>query len=371
MRSGTANLLHLSELGKVCAKFPEKAREIITGSLPAIHKGGMIFIESTAEGREGYFYDYCIDAQNLLKSGRPLTRMDFKFHFYAWWDDPNNVLNEEYPVSKAMHDYFDGIEVKIGQKISIERRRWYTAKAKMMKDDMKKEYPSTPEEAFEAAVEGAYYATQFRHIREEKRICNVPYEEGIHVNTYWDIGMDDSTSIWFAQDVGRQVHLIDYYENSGEGLVHYAKVLDNKAKKGKWVYGRHWGPHDIGVKELGPGKTRLQQALKLRDPVSGKTYCIKFDVAPKIEAEQDGWEAVRSILPFCWFDENKTSMIFNKKSVGVNSLENYRKEWNEKLQSYKTTPLHNWASHSAKAFETLAIAHGLKGKYGDLSAVFG
>ena len=94
-------------------------------------------------------------------------------------------------------------------------------------------------------------------------------------------------------------------------------------------------------------------------------------MAPKIEAEQDGWEAVREVLPICYFDENKTNRIYNKKSVGINSLENYRKEWNEKLQSYHARPLHNWASHGAKAFETLAIAHGAEGKFGDLSKVFG
>jgi len=370
MRSGTLQYLHLSEFGKVCAKFPDKAREIVSGSFEAVQPGQIIFVESTAEGREGYFYEYCRMAQAVQKDGRQLTKLDFKFFFYGWPDDPEKVLDEPFPLTEADNRYFRELESKIGRKLLDRQKWWWAAKKTILREEMKKENPGTPEEAFEAAIEGAYYSAQFMQIREEGRIIDVPYTPGIRVDTWWDLGWDDSTAIWFTQTVGKEIHVIDYYENANEGLLHYAKILEEKSDERGFRYGRHVGPHDIEVHELGPGKTRKEQARELEDKSTERVYCINFEVAPKIESQMDGIEAVRNILPYCWFDKSHTEINFDKKSVGLACLEAYRKEYNEKTESYHSRPLHNWAAHGAKAFETLAMGKPFEGgEFGDLSGV--
>jgi len=376
MRSGTVNRLHISEFAKVCAKYPEKAKEVVSGSLEAIHPGSIVWIESTAEGREGYFYNYCRDAQKLEQSGRRPTKLEFKLFFFGWTEDKNKRTIEPVPITSADKSYFDKIEKELRIGLDDEQKWWYTAKKKIQREEMKKENPATVEEAFEAAIEGAYYAVELADSREQGRITSVPYIEGIPVDTWWDLGYDDSTSIWFSQTVGREIHIIGYYEAHNEGLLHYAKVMDAMAKTGNWIYGTHTGPHDTLKHELGPGKTLAEQAQKQIDPVTDENYSFSFVVANRINSQQEGIEAVRSILPFCWFDEEKTTVILGRTShekvVGLPSLENYRKEYDEKRETFISRPLHNWASHGAKAFETMAISHSFGAhKKNDLKSAFG
>uniref|UniRef100_A0A6M3K993 Putative terminase n=1 Tax=viral metagenome TaxID=1070528 RepID=A0A6M3K993_9ZZZZ len=376
MRSGTVNRLHLSEFGKVCAKYPEKAKEIVSGSLEAVHPGSIVWIESTAEGREGYFYNYCMDAQKLEREKRNPTKLEFKLFFFGWTGDQNKRTSEQVPLTSADHQYFDRVEKTLGIQLDDEQKWWYAAKKRIQREEMKKENPATPEEAFEAAIEGAYYSSDILEARESGRITKVPHIEGILVDTWWDLGYDDSTAIWFTQTVGREIHVISYYEAHNEGLLHYAKVLDSMAKEGGWIYGYHKGPHDTLRHELGTGKTIQEQGQDLKDPVTGKKYPLIFSVAERITEQQEGIEAVRSILPYCWFDEENTTISLGKtsheKRVGLPSLENYRKEYDEKRETFLSRPLHNWASHGAKAFETMAISH----QFGchesdDLRAAFG
>ena len=189
---------------------------------------------------------------------------------------------------------------------------------------------------FATIAHGAYYARQLRDARKEGRITRVPYDPSVAVDTWWDLGMDDSTSIWFTQDVGLEVHVIDYLEHNGEGLEWYAKALQDKG----YIYGRHVAPHDIQVRELGTGKSRKEIAEKLG---------ISFDVAPKLSLD-DGIEACRQIFAKCWFDSEKCR-------DGLYALENYRRQWSERDQVFKERPVHDWASHAADAFRTFAIGH--------------
>ncbi|MCK9342287.1 MAG: hypothetical protein M0P33_00055 [Massilibacteroides sp.] len=196
--------------------------------------------------------------------------------------------------------------------------------------------------SFEAAIQGAYYAQQMTKVRKDKRICSVPIQRGVAVDTWWDLGMDDSTAIWFTQDCGRELHIVDYYECSGEGLPHYAKILQEK----NYLYGKHMAPHDIRVRELGTGKSRLEQADALG---------VRFLVAPKLRVE-DGIEAVRNLLDICWFDEQSTTR-------GVEALDQYRKSYDERNKIFRSTPLHDWTSHAADAFRVLATAHNFGSRH--------
>lgn len=343
MRSGTLQLLHISEFGKVCAKWPEKAQEIVTGALPAVAPSGAVFIESTAEGRSGYFFDYCKAAQDKAKSGAKLTPLDYAFHFHPWWLTPEYVLPAHgVPIIQRLQDYFKEVEAKIGRKFSPEQEAWYAKTEELLGEDMKREYPSTPEEAFEQSIQGAYFSQQFTAARQGKRICSVPIQAGIAVDTDWDLGMDDTTVIWFSQTVGREVHLVDYYEANGEGLEHYARVLKERG----YHYGRHYAPHDINVRELGTGKTRFDTARDLG---------IKFDLVPRVKDKADAIEAARNILSVCWFDAEKCDQ-------GIVHLESYRKEWDHIRGCYKDHPLHDIHSNAADAFQTLAMRHPLRAR---------
>lgn len=357
-RSGTYQLVHISELGKISAKYPEKAREIKTGTLNAIHPGQIVIIESTAEGREGEFYDLCMAAQRTQKSGVKLTTMDYKFFFFPWFRNRLNVLPRSealtVPILDYQQKYFDELRTKHDVHLSPERIAWYIKKWNVQGDDMRREHPSTPEEAFEAAVIGCYYGEQFVKAREQKRITKVPYQAGTLVDTWWDLGMRDAMSIWFTQDIGREIHVLRYYQGSDAGFEHYVNILDQFSKDPKeggygYRYGRHTAPHDIRNRELfsGDGRSRLAAAAKMG---------INFEVAPDLSIES-GIEQVRQILNICWFDESGCTTKYANKSVGLPSLEAYRKEWNEKLGCYMNHPLHDWSSHGSDAFRTLATAH--------------
>ncbi len=185
-------------------------------------------------------------------------------------------------------------------------------------------------------VGGAIYHDQIVKAREDGRITSVPHDPTLRVDTAWDLGVGDSTAIWFSQSLGKEVRLIDYYEANGEGLPHYAAMLDRKG----YLYGRHVAPHDIRVREMGSGKSRLETAASLG---------IKFDVAPQLSIE-DGIHAVRMLFPRIWVDEKKCA-------PGTEALSKYQRTYNSRLGEYTATPLHNWTSHCADAMRYLAVSH--------------
>lgn len=336
-RGGTLQSLHVSEFGKICKKFPHKATEIVTGAFEAVGIDGDITLESTAEGREGYFYDYCQVARKLTDH----TKLDFKFHFFPWYMRPEYSMDGS--IAVALHDYFDELESKHNVVLSDEQKAWYSAKWRMLGDDIKREYPSTPDEAFEQSIEGAYYAKQFSKIYAEGRICKA-IGNNVKVNTAWDIGVGDSTAIWFYQVAGSEIHIIDFYENSGEGLQHYMGVL----KKKGYDYGYHWAPHDIENREFGSGARSRADLAREGFDIDGKRYSLVFRIAPK-KTIDDGIEDARRILDLCVFDSEKCE-------EGIKCLESYRKEWNDKLGCWRDRPLHDWSSHAADAFRYLAVS---------------
>lgn len=188
--------------------------------------------------------------------------------------------------------------------------------------------------SFDSPVIGSYYGAALMKAEKEGRITHVPHNEGFNVFTYWDLGMDDSMTIWFLQVIGKELHFIDYYENSGEGFAHYAKVLRDKP----YIYGKHFAPFDIAVRELGTGKSRLEVARNLG---------IRFETAPKLSIE-DGINAARSLLSRCWFDSNNCSR-------GIQALKNYSKDWDVKNKVFRNNPKHDWSSHGADGFRTFAV----------------
>jgi phage terminase large subunit len=189
---------------------------------------------------------------------------------------------------------------------------------------------------FDVAAKGSYYGALISAAEADGRITGVPYDGAAMVDTAWDLGIGDSTAIWFIQEVGRELHAIDYYEASGLPLSHYAEVL---GKKG-YAYRDHIVPHDAEARELGTGKTRSEILRGMG---------IRTRIAPKLSVE-DGIAAVRTMLPKMWFDAKRCA-------DGVEKLRQYRSEYDEKRQVLSNRPLHDFTSHCADAFRMYAVAY--------------
>lgn len=200
--------------------------------------------------------------------------------------------------------------------------------------------------SFDAANQGAYYSNQFRKIDEEERVTVVPYEPNLPVETFWDLGVGDSTSIWFVQRAANEFRIMDFYEHNNVGLDHYIPFVLGLP----YTYKAHWAPHDIQVREFTSGTSRLEAAKRMG---------IIFKVVPNISVD-DGIDAARRVLRHCWFDNSKQSKKpshgLRGVGYGVNALRSYHKEYDEKKKTYRNNPNHDWSSHAADAFRYFAVA---------------
>ena len=339
LRSGTLQYLHISEFGKLCAARPDRAKEVITGSLNTVAPGNFVFIESTAEGSSGPFYDMCQTAIKLMLEEVQLTTMDYKFWFFPWHKHPDYVLpGVQLRISDEMRDYFKELEREEGITLSAERKAWYVKKAEEQGEDMKQEYPATPQEAFAKLLKGAIFGQQMRKARKEGRICKLPHERGIPVNTFWDLGRNDINAIWFHQRVGPWDHFIYYYESRLMDLTFYAEQLRDFKEQFGWLYGDHYLPHDVEVTDISSINN-----LSRRDILdsAGVKPIIKVD---RITHKNDAIELARNAFSRCRFDSEGCAQ-------GVAHLETYRWVWDEKHETFRKTPLHNDASNAADAFQ--------------------
>lgn len=340
MRSGTLQYLHISEFGKICAQFPEKAREIVTGSLNAVHAGQFVVIESTAEGQDGAFYRMVQEARQMADAGRTLTPLDYKFHFYPWHQDKRYSLpGALVTITEEDARYFDKLEAE-GIKLDDGQKAWYVKKERTNEGDMKREYPSTPEEAFEQALEGAYFANQLAIANKHGRIGGFPVDPRYPVNTFWDLGRNDLNTIWLHQFVKGYHRFVAYYENSGEFIGHYIKWLREWAEERDVTLGDHYLPHDGDRQSvwLPDGTMKVMESLKFRPKIVARPMS-------KIEAI----ETARAIFPRCQFDEAECA-------AGIRHLRQYRKEWDDERAIWKDRPRHDEASHGADAFQTFACS---------------
>jgi len=346
LRGGTLQCLHITEFAKICVENPIKAAEIMSGALNTLQSGQFATIESTARGREGDFYDMCKQSMSAQQSGKNLSTLDWKFWFFPWWKHPDYILNDdELIIPKESQKYFDTLQEK-GINLTAEQKAWYVKKEETQGEYMKREYPSTPEEAFETANQGYYFAALMAKARQEKRICNVPPDDYVHKFAVADIGWDDATAVWTFQVVGKEIHLLDYYENSGEPFAHYGRWL----QKLSYPVERIFLPHDAANK----------------NPATGRCYAdyvrdmgFKTDIIKKAENILVDIEMLRAFFPRLYFDQTRCI-------DGIKAVENYRKEWNEKKECFRERPFHNWASHGAtsliyamNAVQTLVGNRGL------------
>lgn len=278
------------------------------------------------------FSEYAMQDPRAYQYIRPILTANDGWALFISTPRGKNSLWELYQIAQNSDDWFSyKLTVNDTMHISLAAIEKEKAEGIMSDDLIQQEYFTS----FDLGVEGAYYSRILDKLRIKGQIGVVPIEPGFKVHTAWDLGVRDSTTIIFFQVVGQIIRVVDCYENSKVGLDHYAKILAQK----DYLYGKHIAPHDIGVRELGSGITRIEKAASLG---------IKFVVADKISVE-DGIEAARSAFPRMWFDQKMCTDL-------LKALENYRQEWDIKRKVYKGHPLHNWASHFADAFRYLCVS---------------
>lgn len=195
--------------------------------------------------------------------------------------------------------------------------------------------------SFDAAIPGSIFGEWLDRAQKQGRIGVVPHDSAVLTHTAWDLGRTDSTAIWFYQHVGAEIHIIDYHESNLKDVPFYGDLLRKKTKDRGFMYGTHWLPHDARARTLAAGGKSIQQ--QMIDQNVGRIV-----IAKRLD-HVDGIQAARATFPHCWFDANHCS-------DGVEVLRHYHYEWDEEARVFRSMPAHDWASHGASAFRTLALS---------------
>lgn len=306
------------------------------GSL-IVFKGMQSYSAESIKSLEGFDVAWVEEAQSLshvsLRLLRPTIRKPGSELWFSW--NPRHKRDAVDELLRGPTPPDDSLVVPVGW----QDNPWFPD---VLKAEMKQDYARDPEMAdhvwggnYEIVTEGAYYAKLLFEAETQGRVTSVPYDASEPVYTAWDLGLDDSTAVWFAQIFGAEIRIIDYFETRNVALIEIAKRI----KELPYVYAEHYMPHDIETREISTATTRREQCEKigLRPIRPG----AKLAVA-------DGINAVRTLLPKCVFDQRKCEK-------GLEALQAYRTELNQEKNVFGARPLHDWSSHGADAFRELAV----------------
>ena len=342
-RSTTLQRLHISELGKIANNYPKRAKEVKTGTLQALAPGMTGIIESTAEG-DNMFKVTWDESIIALYSGQ-MAPKDFYPIFLSWLDDPDCLLDVLQTVDEDARKYFAELEELTGRTLTQGQKNFWIAQRRELAGDIFQEYPATPEEAFTASRDGTYYNRLFNETCVRKKRC-IPgvYDPNLPVDMFMDLGVDDYAVIAFAQWYRGEWRIVGEYFNDSYGIEHY---LEYARDSGFEIRTAHF-PHDVRVREQtnsgadGRAKSR-EDFIKEWIRKEGMDWRVK--VLPKLSIEA-GIEAVRRMIPRMLMD---VSCVYLTKCIL-----NYSKEFDDKLQVWKKTPLHDIYSHGADVLRYIA-----------------
>ena len=337
----TLQYLHVSEYGKICAKYPDRAKEINTWALESVWAWNYVFIESTAEWKSWDFFDKAELAKKLKLSWKTLNEHEYKFFFYAWWKVKEYSLTDnELVLTQDTLKYFKVLKDDHDIICNEEQMKWYQVKRDEKDDDMLREYPSTPDEAFKVAIAWSYYKKRINIAIKENRLCNVPYEKALDVHVWMDIGWAwgwDDMTCYFFQLFGKEIRIIDYWEWSWFSMEDlHSEVLIDKPYRFWTLY----MPHDAEVHSQNDWKTRSQTMRDLWYKVhvlTSKPWAISERI-----------QEVRNNFKYCWFDKEKCS-------DALDWLWEYKRKWSDSVWDFMNQPDHN-NSHNADAFWYSIIA---------------
>ena len=336
-RSATLHRLHVSELGKIANKFPEKAKEVNTGTLQALARGCFGTIESTAEG-DNLFKTKWDSA--VTQSHGILAAKDFMPVFLPWLDDPDCVEEHDQPIDKETRDYFSIVEAETGRKLTRQQKNFWVAQKRELAGDIHQEYPATPREAFSAAKDGTYWALQYLQdvVRRRRQVKNL-YEPNLPVYCVMDLGRNDYTVLTFFQVYRNSVRIIHEYWNTGVGLKHYAEKFFEFKAQFKWNLEEIGLPHDCVVVDLSEETNRNRQEI-LHD------YGVTNTVPLTKQSVQTGIELVRELIPFLWIDEECSYLH--------TCFLRFTKKWNDARNIWEDEPKKNEYKHGADTIRYMA-----------------
>lgn len=349
LRGGTIQILWISELGYIAFHNPDKAREIMKGSMEAVGRGNLVFSEATHEGGPyGEHYELIKSSmanQDRAAAGK-LDPQEWKFHFFPWHRQPEYVANpDDITISQENKKYFKELESNHGIKLSDEQKAWYQLKQARLRESMLSEYPTTADEALRAVVRGAIYGKEMSGLRASGAISSFHHDPLAPMYAAWDLGFSDSTSIWLLQLIGREVHWIDFYQCSRASIGHYANKIREWERDYNLIIASHLLPHDAQQRDRAGGS----YVDDLRE-----AGISNYKVIPRTPDVWIGINSLRDILPRSRFhircDEEQKDMDGNTLPSGISCLSSYHVDEDSKTQQ----PVHDAYSHGADAARTFS-----------------
>jgi hypothetical protein len=341
-RGGTLQFLHVSEMGKIARRFPEKATEIVTGAFQAVpNQGGIRIVESTAEGRSGEFYKMVTAALKLQQQGGRLTPLDDRLHFYPWFAKPSYAIDPAgVVIREEARKHSEELFTRLGVQLRPDQLAWYSKKLATLGDNMQREFPGWPEEAFAVALDGLIYGKEMRALRLAGRIGHCPVRPGLAVNTFWDLGVNDRNCIWLHQRVGAMNRFVGFLWDQGQGMRYYWEELEEWRRENGARWGCHYLPHDA--------EARLQgEEVETRKEILERMGMRNIKIVPRVADLRTGIELTKNVMPECEFDEEATQ-------DGLDCLDNYSREWDDDAGDWARKPRHDVYSNGADAFRQFA-----------------
>lgn len=343
--------LHISEYGPIAAQEPARAKEIKRGSMNAVPQGGLIDIETTMEG--GPFGEcYEIFDAALSSAGRELTAVEWKMHFFPWFNHPSYTLPNRKAEKPLTVEYFEKLERENGLTIAPERQAWYEKTWDIQRENMWSQFPSTPAECVKVPTEGRIFE-HMAVLRSEGRVREFDHVPGVPIITGWDLGVSDYTSGWAVQFVSeKELRWLDWWETEGQGAAAVVATIRRwEAKYGQPI-ALNLFPHDADTRSLATTNTYRDVLIQCGLPDS------LIRIVPRIKDVWDGINYVRDLLPRSWFhtrcDQPRFSQDGTKLPSGVSCLEHFRKKADTSSGVISETYVHDATSHTASAARTIA-----------------
>ena len=343
LRGGSYQIILVSEFGKTCARNPQKAEEVITGTLQAVPANGRVIIESTGEGNSGFFADLVNTAS--IRGNENLSDLEYKLFFFPWYSEQTYSMEEDVSYDINMTDYFNNLQKESGVTISKQQRNWYALQQKILKDKIKQEFPSSISEAFLASSDAFYFAEDIAVAYKDNRCLQSSlYDSLLPVYVAMDIGINDLTVMVFFQLAHGEIRVLDYYEDKNKDVPFYANFL---LQDKKYTYHTIFLPHDSVKRDFLDINNSFERDFR-RLFAGTQTH---FHVLKKTDKQVQISHA-RIKLSRCVFCISKVKSF-------VDHLSKYRKKWNESLSRYSEDPLHDVHSNHADCFcyLTQAVTH--------------
>lgn len=337
LRGGAYQLVLVSEFGKTCARNPQKAEEVITGTLQTVPRDGRIIIESTGEGSDGFFAEMISKA--ALQGNDNLSSLDYKLFFFPWFSDKSYALDHKVLLDIEITDYFKKIEKECNVTFSYDQKYWYAQQRVILAEKIKQEFPSTISEAFLSSSDAYYFALGIDAAYSSNRcLQSSPYDHTSPVYVAMDIGVNDLTVMIFFQVCHGEIRIIDYYADSNKGVDFYCRYMQQDKP---YLYSTIFLPHDSSKRDgIVVENTYEREFKKLFSHTQVKIMVLKRT------DKQIQISNAKIMINRCVFNMNRVKSL-------LDMMGKYRKKWSEQYGKYLDEPFHGVESNYADAFQYL------------------